>query len=476
MTEDRKPETPGMAEVSAKLSDAAMNDQHLLDLERQVLERISFLDRTEPGKDHTEEERGQLFDKLADMECEIVEAPAHTAAGIAVKLRRLRTRHGDQAAGGAAVSCAADAPLVCDDKGFQTVLETLERLGGGSTAAIPPSVTEPEDAVVALRQRWEGVRAERDQLKIRDDNDSNDPGLQEDGRLHGVQRNIEESIANTPTHTAAGVAVKLRQLQRDDEIFDGMSSWRPAAFRTALEALDREAVPIGAASMAEDPVLALKREWETRYKALDEQRETGDDSDEARQPFFDRLQETEDQILRTQATTSAGIAVKLILWAHQHCTADEVSGLSWNGKSIQGCPLDLGRQPVLSALLDLERLARTPAVVDTPPAEDTALFDALAEYDRLVAIERDLEGRADVFREGTPEAKEATEAYEAAWDEVLAAWKVAQAIPATTQAGLFARLQATDRFMTGLGESEIYDTEWSVIKADVQRITGEARS
>ena len=94
----------------------------------------------------------------------------------------------------------------------------------------------PEDPVVLLRQQWENLRAERDQLKNRDEKDH--PDVIEDERLRSEEREIEESIANTPVHTAAGIAVKLQQIERDDEVFDGMSSWRPAAFRTALEALD----------------------------------------------------------------------------------------------------------------------------------------------------------------------------------------------------------------------------------------------
>ncbi len=111
-----------------------------------------------------------------------------------------------------------------------------------------------------------------------------------------------------------------------------------------------------------------------------------------------------------------------------------------------------------------------------PAASDTALFDAIAEYDRLAAIQQGLERRAGVFRPGIPEAEEATRAQEAAWDEVLAAWKAVQSIPATTQVGLFARLQATDRFMTHLQEDDLYDEDWRIIKADVQRIAGEAES
>ncbi len=119
----------------------------------------------------------------------------------------------------------------------------------------------------------------------------------------------------------------------------------------------------------EDPVLALKREWEARYKALDEHRDDpdADDSDEAVQPFYNRLHETEVEILRTQATTLAGIAVKLILWARLHCNADEVSGLSWTRKSIEGDPHDLDHLPVLSALLDLERIS-SGAIAPEPPA------------------------------------------------------------------------------------------------------------
>ncbi len=98
---------------------------------------------------------------------------------------------------------------------------------------------EPEDAVVVLRQRWEKVRGERAELKNRDDKNPEHPDVLEDERLHDVQVDIEESIASTPTHTAAGVVAKLLQLQRNETEFDGDASWRPAAFSTALEALSR---------------------------------------------------------------------------------------------------------------------------------------------------------------------------------------------------------------------------------------------
>ncbi len=102
--------------------------------------------------------------------------------------------------------------------------------------------------------------------------------------------------------------------------------------------------------------------------------------------------------------------------------------------------------------------------------EDKALFDALAEYDRLIAVESDLKRRADAFRPGTPEANDASEAYTTACDEAMESWERVRKIPATTQAGLLARLQATNRYMHNLGEETIYEEDWAIIVADVQRI------
>jgi hypothetical protein len=117
----------------------------------------------------------------------------------------------------------------------------VERLSRGSA---PIAKSAIEDPVVLLRRQWKNVMAERDQLKNRDGDNPKHPDVLEDERLHDVQLDIEDSIADTPTHTAVGIAVKLRQLQRDDEVFDGMSSWRPAAFRMALEALGRNTATI----------------------------------------------------------------------------------------------------------------------------------------------------------------------------------------------------------------------------------------
>ena len=129
--------------------------------------------------------------------------------------------------------------------------------------------------------------------------------------------------------------------------------------------------------------------------------------------------------------------------------------------------LELDETAVVGAMRDLERLVRGRPVAEIPPAEDAALFDALAEYDRLAAISRGLEHRKDVFRPGVPEAERATKNYDAAYDEAAKAWARARDIPATTQAGIIAKLQGAVRFVTELGEDELFEDEWRAVKADV---------
>ena len=178
----------------------------------------------------------------------------------------------------------------------------------------------------------------------------------------------ENRMAKMPARTVAGALSKLRavgveitdEIKGRDGVLDetslGSMERLTLSALADLERLGGEAAPIGATSVIEDPVLALKGEWEARYKVLNEQPD--DDSDEALQPFYDRVHETEVQILRTPATSLAGIMVKLVLWARQHLEADATTGLSWNHEPIEGQPLDLDHLPVVSALHDLERMAQ----------------------------------------------------------------------------------------------------------------------
>ena len=131
---------------------------------------------------------------------------------------------------------------------------------------------------------------------------------------------------------------------------------RRTALTGATAAVAATIVPTAAVATTEpeDPVLVLKREWEARYNLIPSD---PDASDEYLEPFYRRVDEIEDRILQTPATTSAGVVVKLVLWARQHCESGCTTGLSWNHESIEGRALDLDRLPVISALNDLERLA-----------------------------------------------------------------------------------------------------------------------
>ncbi len=560
----------------------------------------------------------ETFAALMAVEDRIENTPARSVKGAATKLRVakywINIEYPDGASG--------EAKMCRKDRLTLSTLANLERLTGedeteAAATAPPSSASVPSDPLMALGAQWQA--AYDNWYETEPDGATNEEiQAQEENKveLGNIAWGIEDQAAEIPAQSIEGVLVQLRMagshyhlMERDGEewhdkyahltwqAWDGLERLVGAV---APQDARLEVLAVDYYAAYEDPILVLKREWEARYKALDGQRDTGDDSDEARQPFFDRLRETEVKILRTQATTPAGIAVKLILWARLHCDADEVSGLSWTRKSIEGEPFDLDRLPVLSALLDLElmsqgiassaikelvadepllalerqwreatkalneatpesppkpspddmtsaisdaqeEMAATPArtiagvlvklrlyadlnsrppghpddmsatgpvvsidqlpldnleldetavvgamrdlerlahfispstVTETPPAEDTALFAALAEYDRLVAISQDLELRKEVFRPGIPEADEANKAYEAAYDEAMAVWEKTRKIPATMQAGLFAKLQATIRFMTDLGQDELYEDEWSAIKADVQRIAG----
>ena len=185
----------------------------------------------------------------------------------------------------------------------------------------------------------------------------------------------------------------------------------------------------------------------------------------------DKISDLQKRIIKTPVRTLDGLLTKARVAWHITALDGELDKLRPKLSNLAGLDDAIF---IWHVLQDAEHLARATTVAETPPAEDAALFDALAEYDRLVAIEQGLEHRTKVFRPGVPEAEEADKAYKAACDETMEAWTTARDIPAKTQAGLIARIRATERYMTDLEEASIYEEDWSVIKADVQRITGEA--
>ncbi len=100
-----------------------------------------------------------------------------------------------------------------------------------------------------------------------------------------------------------------------------------------------------------EPLLEMEREW---IAWRDHCRAYPDDSDEARDPLFDRLIEMEVQMHRTPATTPAGIAVKLRMWARHHGSD---FGEDWWQSSVEDFGSNLDVVPIIGALHDAERLA-----------------------------------------------------------------------------------------------------------------------
>ena len=102
---------------------AMTGDERLLDLERRRLEAKA--QRLNAIADGPEEER--LYDVIADLEEEIAKAPAHTVAGIAVKIRLL---HENNERGRDCLTYEAD--------GLRTALEALNRLAESGPQGEPP--------------------------------------------------------------------------------------------------------------------------------------------------------------------------------------------------------------------------------------------------------------------------------------------------------------------------------------------------
>ena len=290
-----------------------------------------------------------------------------------------------------------------------------------------------------------------------------------------------DQMVQTPAQGLRGIAAKMKGLVypheweflRDgklDNFDDEINTEMFVSLVADVERLAGEAVPI-TKPVIDEPLLALERRWREALKAW------GGAKPEPKPDELTKLvSDAQEEMAVTPARTIAGVLVKLRLYAdlNSRRSSHSAKGAVVSIDQLPLRDLDLDQAAVVGAMRDLERLATTTTVAETPPAEDAALFDALAEYDRLAAISQDLEHRKEVFRPGIPEADEANKAYEAAYDEAMAVWEKTRKILATTQAGLFAKLQATIRFMTDLGQDELYEAEWQAIKADVQRIAGRA--
>ena len=299
MTEDRKPETPGMSEVSAKLTDeteaattappssVSVTDNLLVALAADYYAAYIARDAATDAREEVE----HLAEK-SDSEAIRIEGVPTSGGPDRLFLPFLFDSAGTLTPSREQVSqYCQHSPSVADEL-TETVMRHLEEYGERCVAALEAA-------------GWPEKQAEFQRAEQRVDT-------------------LFDQMVQTPAQGFRGIAAKVKgmayphewEFLRDrnlDDFDDQINTEMLVSLVADVERLSKGAAAIGETSVIEDPILALKREWEARYTALDEQRDTGDDSDEARQPFYDRLDETEVQILRTPATTPAGITVKLIL-------------------------------------------------------------------------------------------------------------------------------------------------------------------
>jgi len=278
---------------------------------------------------------------------------------------------------------------------------------------------------------------------------------------------LEHRVACEPVTTPAGIAAKFR-LVAEGIPADLKTQLDQVIIQSALECAERMARE-GAAVV---PTVTVREERGRILKLWDAYKEAGAALTGMRSKYLaDGNMEavaTEDKA--AEADTAAFAAI-----VNERCHT--LGGVLGKMSVLKGeaAEVEMSMELFDAIVRDLERLAPVTAVTEIPPTEDAAFFDALAEYDRLRTVSRGLERHKEIFRPGIPEAQEAETAYESAYDNAYEAWTRARNIPTTTQVGLFAKLQAIIRFMDDLQEDEMYETEWHAIKADMQRITGEAR-
>ncbi|MEE8099640.1 MAG: hypothetical protein V3T13_06865 [Hyphomicrobium sp.] len=174
-------------------------DERLLDLERQRLEAQAQRDRLNVEDDDPEDER--LYELCWDLETEIVEAPAHTVAGVAAKIRILHEN----------LERGRDR-LTHDAAGLRTALETLERLAGTSVSvgtetknpAISGAVPSEAAPTADPHMKWWAER----QAAMAEANHLSDHTLAQEASGRVVE--IDNRITNAIPLTLEGLVVQLR--------------------------------------------------------------------------------------------------------------------------------------------------------------------------------------------------------------------------------------------------------------------------
>ncbi len=174
---------------------AMTSDERLLDLERQRLEAKAQRKKLNIADDLPEDdpEDNRLYDLCFNLEKEIAEAPAHTVAGIAVKIRVLHENH----------ERGRDR-LTYEADGLRTALEALERLGGAS---------QDDAKVRALHAAWQEAQKASTDASDRAQNAKGQPNEKVLWKL--AENIVHDEIAaynrflTAPARTVPGMLLKF---------------------------------------------------------------------------------------------------------------------------------------------------------------------------------------------------------------------------------------------------------------------------
>ena len=227
--------------------------------------------------------------------------------------------------------------------------------------------TSTDEALAALWEEWQRLwEANKKAVE-----EAQDDKLA--GEIFSTLMTVEKRMEGMPARTVAGALLKLQVVRvwvynERDETFEGEMGmmWRLTLSALAdFERLARQRIVT--MPEVEDPVLALKRKWETRwerYKSMPD-----DSPDEAMAPHHAALTEAEFAIYRTPATTPEGMAIKLRMWGRNHPDPDR--GENWCEPPIEDIEGNLDDMPILSVLRDLERLSQETAAVASQTAAKT---------------------------------------------------------------------------------------------------------
>ncbi len=133
----------------------------------------------------------------------------------------------------------------------------------------------------------------------------------------------------------------------------GASAAAVTGLTVAPLAMKAAGVKAALAGSIDEPLIAMEREWNAHRHLGDDY---FDDSDEAREPHFRRMEEMEWNIYQTPARTLQGVATKLRLWSRYYAEFHDSSyeGAWWQG-DLEG--MTYAEFGFANVMRDLERLS-----------------------------------------------------------------------------------------------------------------------